>query len=63
MRVYALLNLDKGRMQPFFDRVPELFHAHHHSEAQDAKGYEELLYRLYRPYLSLIHISEPTRPY
>ena len=52
MRAYALLNLDKERLQPFFERVPELFHAHHHSEAEDPKGYEELLYRLYRPYTS-----------
>jgi hypothetical protein len=50
MRAYALLNLDRERLRPFFDRVPELFHAHHHSEDQDPLGYEELLYRIYKPY-------------
>jgi hypothetical protein len=52
MLAYGLLNVDRGRLIPFFERVPELFHLHHHSEEQNAKGYEELLYRICRPYSS-----------
>ena len=53
MRAYALLNIDKERLQPFFDRVPELFHTHHHSEAQDPEGYEEPV--------SYTHLTLPTK--
>ena len=52
MLAYGLLNVDRDRLKPFFERVPELFHSHHHSEEQDASGYEELLYRICRPYSS-----------
>jgi len=52
MLAYGLLNVDRERLKPFFERVPELFHAHHHSDEQDAIGYEELLYRISRPYSS-----------
>ena len=52
MLAYGLLNVDRVRLKPFFERVPELFHSHHHSEEQDASGYEELLYRICRPYSS-----------
>ena len=52
MLAYGLLNVDRDRLKPFFERVPELFLAHHHSTEQDATGYEELLYRICRPYSS-----------
>ena len=52
MLAYGLLNVDRNRLKPFFERVPELFRSHHHSEEQDAGGYEELLYRICRPYSS-----------
>jgi len=52
MLAYGLLNVDRERLKPFFERVPELFHSHHHSVEQDAEGYEELLYRICRPYSS-----------
>ena len=52
MLAYGLLNVDRDRLKPFFERVPELFHSHHHSEEQNAGGYEELLYRICRPYSS-----------
>ena len=52
MLAYGLLNVDREKLKPFFERVPELFDAHHHSNEQDAEGYEELLYRICRPYSS-----------
>lgn len=52
MQTHALLNFDKQRCKDFFERVPELFNAHHMSESQNPSGYEELLYRIYRPYTS-----------
>jgi len=50
MQTLALLAVDKDRLQPFFSRVPELFHSYHHSIEQDSLGYEELLYKIRRPY-------------
>ena len=52
MLAYGLLNVERDLPKPFFERVPELFHSHHHSEEQNAGGYEELLYRICRPYSS-----------
>ena len=52
MLAYGLLNVERDLLKPFFERVPELFHSHHHSEEQNAGGYEELLYRICRPYSS-----------
>ena len=52
MQVHALLSIDRERLKPFFERVPELFEAHHEHEDQNPSGYEELLYRIYRPYTS-----------
>ena len=49
MQHLALLAFDKERCKPFFDRLTELFHEHHHSE-QNPERYEELLYRIHRPY-------------
>ncbi|HJM66925.1 MAG TPA: hypothetical protein QF555_05220 [Candidatus Thalassarchaeaceae archaeon] len=50
MQTLALLAVDKDRLKPFFSRVPELFHSYHHSIEQDSLGYEELLYKIRRPY-------------
>ncbi len=50
MQAFALLNVNRQRLKPFFERVPELFAAHHHHLSQNDAGYEELLYRVYRPY-------------
>ena len=50
MQTLALLAVDKDRLAPFFSRVPELFHSYHHSIEQDSLGYEELLYKIRRPY-------------
>ncbi|MDP6741678.1 MAG: hypothetical protein QF807_04300 [Candidatus Thalassarchaeaceae archaeon] len=50
MQAHALLSIDRERLRPFFERVPELFESYHHSEQQNSDGYEELLYRVYRPY-------------
>lgn len=50
MQAHALLSIDRERLKPFFERVPELFEAHHLHESQNSAGYEELLYRIYRPY-------------
>ncbi len=50
MQHVALSLFDKGLCRPFFDRLTELFHEHHHSEGQDPNGYENLLYRINRPY-------------
>ena len=52
MLAYGLLNVDRDRLKPFFERVPELFQADHHYSEQEAEGYEELLYRICRPYSS-----------
>ena len=50
MQHVALSSFDKERCGPFFDRLTDYFHQHHHSEEGDAGGYEELLYRVRRPY-------------
>jgi len=50
MQHISLSLFDKGLCQPFFNRLTELFHEHHHSQNQDPSGYEKLLYRVYRPY-------------
>ena len=50
MQHLALLAFDRERCKPFFDRLTELFHEHHHSPSQNPEGYEELLYRIHRPY-------------
>ena len=52
MLAYGLMNVNREALVPFFERVPELFNSHHHSESQDSDGYEELLYRICRPYSS-----------
>jgi hypothetical protein len=49
LQAYGLLNLDKEVVKEFFKRVPELFDEWHSKSSQD---YEELLYRIYRPYSS-----------
>ena len=50
MQHLSLLAFDKERCKPFFDRLTDLFHEHHHSAEQDAEGYEVLLYKVHRPY-------------
>ena len=50
MQHVALSSFDKEACQPFFDRLTDLFHDHHHSEEQGPLVYEELLYRVHRPY-------------
>ena len=50
MQHVALTSFDKDTCRPFFDGLTEYFHSHHHSEEQDSMGYEELLYRVHRPY-------------
>ena len=50
MQHVALSSFDKKTCNPFFERLTELFESHHHSEEQDADGYEELLYKVHRPY-------------
>ena len=50
MQHVALTSFDKEACRPFFDRLTELFHEHHHSDEQDYAAYEELLYRVRRPY-------------
>ena len=50
MQHLSLLAVDKARGKPFFDRLTDLFHEHHHSADQDAEGYEVLLYKVHRPY-------------
>ncbi|HJM24063.1 MAG TPA: hypothetical protein QF821_00240 [Candidatus Thalassarchaeaceae archaeon] len=50
MQHVALALFDKDLCRPFFDRLTTLFHEHHHSTEQDSSGYENLLYRVYRPY-------------
>ena len=50
MQHVALTMFDKELCAPFFEKLTEYFHDHHHSDEQDADGYEELLYRIRRPY-------------
>ena len=50
MQTLSLLAVDRERLKPFFARVPELFETHHHNTNQDPSGYEELLYKIHRPY-------------
>ncbi|MBI88384.1 MAG: hypothetical protein CMB67_05105 [Euryarchaeota archaeon] len=50
MQHVALSYFDKERCLPFFERLTQLFDHHHHSEGQDSEGYEELLYKIHRPY-------------
>ena len=50
MQHVALLAFDKTRCKSFFECLPELFQEFHHSEEQNPEGYEELLYRVRRPY-------------
>ena len=50
MQHVALSSFDKEACRPFFDRLTEFFHQHHHSDEQDYAAYEELLYRVRRPY-------------
>jgi len=50
MQHIALLVFDKDRCKSFFERLPELFQEFHHSKEQNPEGYEELLYRVHRPY-------------
>tara|TARA_B100000686_G_scaffold180388_1_gene187335 strand:- start:5003 stop:5566 length:564 start_codon:yes stop_codon:yes gene_type:complete len=50
MHHVALTSFDKARCAPFFDRLTEYFHEHHHSDEEDASAYEELLYKVRRPY-------------
>ena len=50
MQHVALSTFDKEACMPFFDRLTELFHEHHPSADQDNLAYEELLYRVHRPY-------------
>lgn len=50
MHHVALTSFDKDRCSPFFEGLTDFFNQHHHSEEQDAASYEELLYRVYRPY-------------
>jgi|TARA_B110000196_G_scaffold74638_1_gene64067 hypothetical protein len=50
MQHVALLAFDKEKCKPFFDGLTDFFYEHHHSEAQNATGYEALLYKVHRPY-------------
>ena len=50
MQHVALSFFNKAACRPFFERLPELFHDHHHSSDQDSDSYEELLYKVRRPY-------------
>ncbi len=50
MQHVALTMFDKERCAPFFEKLTEYFYEHHHSPEQGAEGYEELLYRIRRPY-------------
>jgi len=50
MQNLALLAVNRERLRPFFERVPELFEIHHHQAKEDPDGYEELLYKVHRPY-------------
>ena len=52
MLAYGLMNVNREALVPFFEIVHDLFQSHHHSEKQDPEGYEELLYRISRPYSS-----------
>ena len=50
MQHVALSSFDKDACRPFFERLTDLFHEHHHSHDQDSDSYEELLYKVRRPY-------------
>ena len=50
MQTLSLLAVNRERLRPFFERVPELFEMHHHQIDEDPEGYEELLYKVHRPY-------------
>ena len=50
MQHIALSSFNKERCRPFFDKLTDYFHQQHHSKEGDAGGYEELLYRVRRPY-------------
>ena len=50
MQHVALSSFDKDACRPFFERLTDLFHDHHHSHGQDSASYEELLYKVRRPY-------------
>ena len=50
MQTLALLAVDKDKLNPFFSRVPELFRQYHHDSSQNPELYEELLYKVHRPY-------------
>ena len=49
LQAYGLLNLDTEVVNEFYKRVPELFDKWH---SKNSQSYEELLYRIYRPYSS-----------
>ena len=50
MQHVALSSFEKSRCGVFFEELTGHFHRHHHSEEQDPDGYEELLYKVRRPY-------------
>ena len=49
LQAYGLLNLNTEAVKEFFERVPVLFDEWH---SKNSQNYEELLYRIYRPYTS-----------
>tara|TARA_B100000427_G_scaffold161872_1_gene134608 strand:- start:452 stop:1012 length:561 start_codon:yes stop_codon:yes gene_type:complete len=50
MQYHSLSIFDKNKCGHFFEYLTDYFHKHHHSEKQDADAYENLLYRVKRPY-------------
>ena len=50
MQTLSLLAVNRERLRPFFERVPELFEMHHHQIDEDPEGYEEL------PTRCIVHI-------
>ena len=59
MQTLALLAVDKEKLAPFFSRVPELFEKHHHDSSQKHEQYEELLYKVHRPYTKeMLHLID-----
>ena len=50
MQYHSLSIFDKKKCGHFFEYLTDYFHKHHHSEKQDADAYENLLYRVKRPY-------------
>ena len=59
MQTLALLAVDKEKLSPFFSRVPELFEKHHHDSSQNSDQYEELLYKVHRPYTKeMLHLID-----